>query len=75
MFGYCFKKATSELCLVTEFVTGGNLQDAIDLHGHALVNDVIIKLALSICSGMIFLHSKGIIHRDLKPANLLVPQF
>src|SRR4051812_18219913 len=31
-----------------------------------------VQLCISICRGMVYLHSKKIIHRDLKPQNILV---
>lgn len=68
MFGFCMKD--SYICLVTEYVRGGNLQEA--MSKRRFNRNLIVDLSLSIFSGMIFLNSKKIIHRDLKPANILV---
>jgi serine/threonine/tyrosine protein kinase RAD53 len=66
MFGYC--KKDSYTCLVTEFVKGGNLSEAI--FGPAKYDPK--EIAISIIKGMIYLHNKGVTHRDLKPGNILV---
>jgi len=70
MYGYARKG--NFVMLVTEFVTGGDLSSY--LKDTSINPDFATKVAsgLSICSGMVYLHSKGIIHRDLKPGNILV---
>eukprot|EP01119_Soliformovum_irregulare_P009740 TRINITY_DN2341_c0_g1_i1.p1 TRINITY_DN2341_c0_g1~~TRINITY_DN2341_c0_g1_i1.p1 ORF type:complete len:506 (+),score=110.78 TRINITY_DN2341_c0_g1_i1:248-1765(+) len=68
MFGYCMK--SNYLCLVTEYVPGGDLRFRMD--EKRLTPLQCQQVALGICSGMIFLHSRGISHRDLKPANILI---
>eukprot|EP01117_Protostelium_nocturnum_P002699 TRINITY_DN1353_c0_g1_i1.p1 TRINITY_DN1353_c0_g1~~TRINITY_DN1353_c0_g1_i1.p1 ORF type:complete len:663 (-),score=165.35 TRINITY_DN1353_c0_g1_i1:43-2031(-) len=71
MYGFCRKD--NFLCLVTEFVKGGNLSSL--LHQETNLNlDLYlqVELALNICRGMVYLHSQDVIHRDLKPANILV---
>jgi serine/threonine protein kinase len=71
MYGFCRKG--NFICLITEFVRGGNLADCLanrDKYGLDL--RLQIELALSIARGMVYLHSMNVIHRDLKPANILV---
>eukprot|EP01114_Cavostelium_apophysatum_P021682 TRINITY_DN7634_c0_g2_i3.p1 TRINITY_DN7634_c0_g2~~TRINITY_DN7634_c0_g2_i3.p1 ORF type:complete len:708 (+),score=173.80 TRINITY_DN7634_c0_g2_i3:357-2480(+) len=71
MYGFCRKE--SYLCLVTEFVRGGNLADCLeDNDNYELDFYLQLELALSITRGMVYLHACGIVHRDLKPANILV---
>lgn len=68
---YGFSKKDGYLCLVTEFIQGGDLFNVI--HSKQPLGFTLkTELALSLCRGMVYLHSKGIIHRDLKPANVLV---
>lgn len=68
MYGFCKKE--SYLCLVTEYVRGGNLADW--LEDAELDLYLQIKLALNITRGMVYLHNQNVIHRDLKPANILI---
>ena len=68
MIGY--SKKDKQVCLITEFVNGGNLADYI--HDNTFPQSLKIELCLSLCRGMIYIHSQSICHRDLKPANILV---
>eukprot|EP00027_Filamoeba_sp_ATCC50430_P000285 CAMPEP_0168556248 /NCGR_PEP_ID=MMETSP0413-20121227/8776_1 /TAXON_ID=136452 /ORGANISM="Filamoeba nolandi, Strain NC-AS-23-1" /LENGTH=632 /DNA_ID=CAMNT_0008587171 /DNA_START=113 /DNA_END=2008 /DNA_ORIENTATION=+ len=71
MYGFC--KKDNYICLVTEFVRGGNLAHCLSDHENFYLDFALqIELSLSICRGMVYLHSKGVIHRDLKPANILI---
>lgn len=42
------------------------------LKGKPLPTDLILKVAMDVCVGMIFLHENNFLHLDLKPQNLLV---
>ncbi len=70
MIGYCKKEAL--VCLITEYIPGGNLSEALDNEEIQIELNLKIELALSLCRGMIYLHNQSVIHRDLKPANILV---
>jgi len=71
MYGFCRKE--NYVCLVTEYVRGGNLADCLaDPENYELDFYLQTELALNIVRGMVYLHSMGVIHRDLKPANILV---
>eukprot|EP01118_Nematostelium_gracile_P015413 TRINITY_DN6173_c0_g1_i2.p1 TRINITY_DN6173_c0_g1~~TRINITY_DN6173_c0_g1_i2.p1 ORF type:complete len:778 (+),score=161.64 TRINITY_DN6173_c0_g1_i2:127-2460(+) len=71
MYGFCRKD--NYLCLVTEYVKGGNLSQCLkDRENFQMDIPKTIELAMNICTGMIYLHSRKVIHRDLKPANILI---
>lgn len=57
-------------CIVTEFVPNKSLDNY--LKGKPLPTDLILKVAMDVCVGMIFLHENNFLHLDLKPQNLLV---
>src|SRR5689334_10039543 len=60
MYGYC--KKGSMICLVTEFVPGGNLAEAVRSADINWTLPMILETALSIVRGMVYIHSKNIIH-------------
>ena len=61
MFGYCKKE--EYICLVTEYVKGGNLHSIIhDKQISTISLQLKIEILLSICRGMVYLHNKKIIH-------------
>ncbi|XP_074566620.1 serine/threonine-protein kinase STY17-like [Curcuma longa] len=68
--GACTKP--NEFCIVTEYMTGGNLYDYLHKHHMSLELPQLLKFAIDICKGMDYLHQNNIIHRDLKTANLLM---
>jgi len=71
MYGFCRKE--NYICLVTEFVRGGNLSECLSNKEHyGLDLPLQIELALNICRGMVYLHNAEVIHRDLKPGNILI---
>jgi serine/threonine protein kinase len=63
--------------IVTNFVTGGSLQQLVDAgkkgKANRLWDDTHRLIVLyGIAVGMAVLHSKRIIHRDLKPSHILL---
>ena len=69
MFGFC--KKDNFLCLITEYVRGGNLANALisvveNPSEFPLEPQLQIELSLNIVRGMVYLHDRSIIHRDLK---------
>ncbi|XP_066392268.1 serine/threonine-protein kinase STY46-like [Miscanthus floridulus] len=63
---------TKPPCIITEWISGGNLFDFLHSEHNVLDLPMITKFALDVCRGMSYLHQKGIIHGDLKSANLLM---
>lgn len=64
LFGYTEQKGM--LCLITEYISGGNLSNYIrnkELHYSEVF---AAKIAINLSNGMKYLHGKNIVHRDLK---------
>ncbi|XP_009408292.2 serine/threonine-protein kinase STY17 isoform X2 [Musa acuminata AAA Group] len=68
--GACVKP--TELCIITEYMTGGNLYDHLHKEHISFELPHLLKFSIDICKGMDYLHQNNIIHRDLKTANLLL---
>ncbi|KAK7496091.1 hypothetical protein BaRGS_00012792 [Batillaria attramentaria] len=60
----------SQLFLVLELVTGGELFDRIVTQGFYSEKDAA-RAVSDILHGVLYLHQNGVVHRDLKPENLL----
>ena len=59
--------------LVTGYVNGPSLADAVARHGPLPLSSVL-ALAAGLAEGLGAVHGVGVIHRDLKPANVLLAQ-
>jgi hypothetical protein len=59
--------------LVTDYVPGPSLGDAVVRHG-ALPFPAVLALAARLAEGLAAVHAAGVIHRDLKPANVLLAE-
>ncbi|MQL99750.1 hypothetical protein Taro_032471 [Colocasia esculenta] len=68
--GACTKPPN--LCIVTEYMPGGNLYDYLHKYNNVPELPLLLKFSIDICKGMDYLHQNNIIHRDLKSANLLL---
>ncbi len=55
---------------VMEYVTGGNLRQAV--LNKTITLDKLVSIVLRIGEALALAHSRGIIHRDIKPANILI---
>eukprot|EP00899_Mesostigma_viride_P028315 jgi/Mesvir1/8669/Mv02609-RA.1 len=62
------------LCIVTEFMSGGSVYDFLHRKNVHLKTASILKVGLDVARGMDYLHRNNIIHRDLKTANLLLDE-
>jgi serine/threonine protein kinase len=59
--------------LVTEYVHGPSLAEAVDKHGPLAISS-LLTLAARLAEGLSAVHAAGVIHRDLKPANVLLAE-
>jgi serine/threonine protein kinase len=57
--------------LVLEYVRGISLQQRLNQEG-ALPVAEIVRVGLSIASGLAAAHERGVVHRDIKPGNILL---
>ncbi|ALD61916.1 Ser/Thr kinase [Mollivirus sibericum] len=71
-FGACIQRPN--LCIVTELIPGGNLDDLLANGAVKLTWKDKLGLMHSTALGIAYLHSlrPAIVHRDIKPSNLLV---
>ncbi|KAM0021453.1 putative dual-specificity kinase TKL-Pl-4 family [Helianthus debilis subsp. tardiflorus] len=66
-------KTESDLCIVSEYVTGGSLRSYLCKNrDKKLPIKVVCQFALDIPKGLNYFHSKKIIHLDVKPENILI---
>lgn len=61
----------TKICIVIEFVDGGELFDKIAKHGR-LREDEARRYFQQLINAVDYCHSRGVFHRDLKPENLLL---
>lgn len=64
------RRLPDHLCLVMEYVSGGNLRQRL-VH-EALGESEIVELVLQVCDGLAHAHAQGVVHRDIKPENVLL---
>ena len=57
--------------LVTAYIAGPSLRDAVTDHGPLTV-DVVRTLGAGLAEGLAAIHACGLAHRDLKPANVIL---
>ncbi|KAK4752061.1 hypothetical protein SAY87_020859 [Trapa incisa] len=68
--GACTK--LPNLCIVTEFISGGSIYDFLHKHKGVFKLPTLLKVATDVSKGINYLHENNIIHRDLKAANILM---
>jgi serine/threonine protein kinase len=59
--------------LVTAYIVGLSLADAVSRHG-PLPAASVLSLAAGLAEGLGAIHSAGVVHRDLKPSNVLLAE-
>ena len=62
----------TDLCLITEYVDGINLQTYLQEPKNAVPMSWALEVAKSTAEAMAFLHSNNVVHRSLKPSNIIV---
>ncbi|XP_040264726.1 protein kinase C theta type-like [Bufo bufo] len=68
---YAAHQTQERAYFVTEYLSGGSLEDLIDLCGYLNINNVRFYTAEIVC-GLQFLHGHNIVHRDIKPDNIML---
>ncbi|XP_073422468.1 microtubule-associated serine/threonine-protein kinase 3-like [Dendrobates tinctorius] len=67
----CSFPMRSDLCMVMEYVGGGDCRTLLNMMGHFPVLLARLYFAEAVL-GVEYLHSYGVVHRDLKPENFLI---
>ena len=57
--------------LAMEFLEGEDLQQRLSAHNRPALT-FKIDIAIQICEGLEYAHSRGVVHRDIKPANVFI---
>ena len=61
-----------EVCMIYEFLSGGELFDRITADGYQMSEAEVINYIRQICDATRYMHEKNIIHLDIKPENIML---
>jgi serine/threonine protein kinase len=70
---YLDPERSNSVCIVIEYMDGGDLQGFLDAGVHC-TETLIASIAFRMLRALGFLHSRNQAHRDIKPANALLTQ-
>ncbi|HPZ09260.1 MAG TPA: protein kinase, partial [Candidatus Eremiobacteraeota bacterium] len=65
------EETDTERFIVMEYIEGRTLRDIL-IEKVCLPEEQVINLAISIASGLCWIHQNDIIHRDIKPENIMI---
>lgn len=70
LYGMLMDNSKDQYAVVMELMPNGSLEDMLD---KTVLNcGIKTKIALDICQGVSYIHSKGMIHQDIKARNVLL---
>jgi serine/threonine protein kinase len=72
LYGAAYNHGDGRCYIVTEYCSEGSIATLVQLKSAAVGRARFYDVALGICHGMGYLHSKPVVHRDLKPENVLL---
>lgn len=61
-----------EICMIYEFLSGGELFDRITADGYVMSEAEVINYIRQVCDATRYMHEKNIIHLDIKPENIML---
>lgn len=68
---YGIETIDNELYCVSKYVEGATLESYLRTHG-VLDDEVAVKFAKEICTGLSAIHAVGVVHRDITPNNIII---
>ncbi|XP_074660014.1 twitchin-like [Tubulanus polymorphus] len=66
-----FDDGDDEMCLVMEFLSGGELFDRVAAEDYKMTEAEVINYIRQVCDGLKHMHDNCIVHLDIKPENIM----